>query len=413
MRDFHAMFANRRFRTLWFARLISNLGNGMAPTALSFGVLGLPGATPKDLGFVLLAQAVPLVLFLPVGGVIADRLPRALLVSTTDLVLSAFVITQGTMLLTGHATVMSIAIINVVSGLLNALWWPAFPGIVPAVLGDRDLQQGNALIAVANNAGMISGAGVAGAIIAAFGAGTAIVIDGVTFLVAGMLVFTFRDVAKAQPSGQSLMRDLNHGWRTFTSYRWLWVIVAAFGITMAGIRAGFDVGGPVLMKERFDGASSWAIVQTAQAVGFLTGAVMAARIRPQRPLVFCLLVSLVIPAYQFALAVPAPLPILMLCAFGLGVCFDTWGVMWGTAMQTHIPRDSLSRASAFDAMGSLLLGPVGLALAGPVITAFGLRALFVACGVLTLVMLMLPLFEREVRDLRWLDPEPEPEPEPA
>ena len=82
--------------------------------------------------------------------------------------------------------------------------------------------------------------------------------------------------------------------------------------------------------------------------------------------------------------------------------------MWGTAMQTHIPRESLSRASAFDAMGSLILGPVGLALAGPIIAAFGLRTLFVASGVLTLVMVLLPLLEREVRDLRWKDLDEEP-----
>jgi hypothetical protein len=81
--------------------------------------------------------------------------------------------------------------------------------------------------------------------------------------------------------------------------------------------------------------------------------------------------------------------------------------MWSTAMQTHIPRDSLSRASAWDAMGSLVLGPVGLALAGPVIAAFGLRTLFVGCAVITAVMIVLPLFERAVWNLRWLDPEVE------
>ncbi len=402
------MFRNPRFRTLWFARLVSNLGNGMAPTALSFGILALPGASPADLGFVLAAQAVPLVLLLPLGGVIADRLPRAVVISVTDMVLGGFVITSGTLFLTGHATVMNIAAINVVSGVLQALWWPAFPGLVPAVLGDRELQRGNALISIASNAGMISGAGVAGALIAVFGPGTAIVIDGISFLVAGRLVFSFRDVAKAQPSGESMLRDLNHGWKTFTSFRWLWVVVAAFGFIMGCIRAAFDVGGPVLMKQQFDGPTSWALIQTAQAVGFLAGAMLAARIRPARPLVYCLLVSLIIPAYMLAMAIPLSVPLLALFAFGLGVCFDQWGVMWGTAMQTHIPREALSRASAFDAMGSLLLGPVGLAVAGPIIATFGLRPLFIGAAALTLVILLLPLLEREVRDLRWKAPEPEP-----
>lgn len=407
MSDFRAMFRNPRFRRLWFARLVSNLGNGMAPTALSFGVLAIPGADASDLGLVLAAHAIPLVVMLPIGGVIADRLPRAVVISTTDLILSALIIVQGVLFITGAASVTAIAAINVAAGILNALWWPAFPGLVPAVLGDRDLQRGNALIAIASNAGLIGGSGVAGALIAAFGSGVAIVLDGLTFLVAGLLVFTFRHVAQAQPSGESMLYDLNHGFRTFMSFRWLWVIVAAFGIMMAGMRAGFDVGGPVLMKEQFDGARSWALIQTGQAVGFFVGALIAARIRPQRPLVFLLLVSLVIPGYMLALAAPAHFAVLVLCAFGVGICFDMWGVMWGTAMQTHIPRESLSRASAFDAMGSLILGPVGLALAGPIIAAFGLRTLFIGCAAVMIVMLSLPLLEREVRELRWKDAEPE------
>ena len=110
---------------------------------------------------------------------------------------------------------------------------------------------------------------------------------------------------------------------------------------------------------------------------------------------------------MLALAAPAHFAVLVLCAFGVGICFDMWGVMWGTAMQTHIPRESLSRASAFDAMGSLILGPVGLALAGPIIAAFGLRTLFIGCAAVMIVMLSLPLLEREVRELRWKDAEPE------
>ena len=405
MQDFRTMFADTRFRRLWIARLVSNLGNGMAPIALSFAVLGLPGANAASLGAVLAAQAVAIVLALPIGGVIADRLPRALLVSTTDLILGAFVVANGALFLTHHATVPIAMGIGIIGGILNALWWPAFPGLVPALLDERSLQRGNGLIGIASNAGMIGGAAVAGGIITLWGAGAAIVLDGVSFLIAGALVFTLRHETPAQPSGESLIRDLHDGWRVFVSYRWLWVIVAVFGIVMAGMRGGFDVGGPVLMKTHFSGAASWAIIQTGQTIGYLTGAVIATRIRPSRPLVLCLVVSVIIPIYLVALAIPAPLPVLVLCAFLLGICFDMWGVLWGTTMQTHIPRESLSRASAFDAMGSLLLGPVGMAVAGPVITAFGLRALFVGAAVLTAVFLVLPLFEPAVRNLRWVDPE--------
>lgn len=392
--------ADARFRRLWVARLVSNLGNGMAPTAMAFGVLSLPHATARQLGFVLLAQAVPLLVMLPLGGVLADRLPRALIVSTTDLILGVVVVVIGTLFLTGTANVWNLAALNLLAGALNGLWYPAFPGLVPAVVGEHGLQRANAQLAIASNAGMISGTAVAAGLIAAFGPGTAVVIDGLTFLIAGGLVFTFRYVAPGQPSGESMLRDLASGWSTFVSFRWLWSIVAAFSVVVACMRAGLDVGGPVLMKASFSGATSWAVIQTGEAIGYLAGALLAARYRPARPLVHCLLVSAVLPAYLLALAVPTPYAVLVACGFLLGAMLEQWGVLWITVMQSHIPRESLSRASAFDAMGSLVLGPLGLALAGPVIAAFGLRTLFVATAAITAVVLALPLLAPEVRQLR-------------
>jgi hypothetical protein len=87
------------------------------------------------------------------------------------------------------------------------------------------------------------------------------------------------------------------------------------------------------------------------------------------------------------------------------MAFEQWGVHWTTALQTHVPRESLSRVSAFDAMGSLIFGPVGLALAGPLIAAFGVSEVLVGCAVITAVMLGLTLLDREVRGLRWVEGE--------
>ena len=72
-----ALWGNAYYRRLFGARTISNIGNGIMPIALAFGVLELPGATPTSLSIVLAAQAVPLVIMLPIGGVVADRLGRA------------------------------------------------------------------------------------------------------------------------------------------------------------------------------------------------------------------------------------------------------------------------------------------------------------------------------------------------
>lgn len=373
---------------------------------MSFGVLGLPGATAKDLGTVLAAQAIPVVIMLPFGGVLADRLPRALVIAVTDIVLSVFIGTAGFLFITGQATVLNLALIHVVAGILQALWWPAFPGLVPAVMQERDLQRANGLLAIGSNGGLVFGTAVGGIITAFIGPGWAILIDAGTFLIAGALVWTFRDVAPAGNSDSSMFADLHDGWRTFLSFRWVWAIVAAFSVIVACMRAGFDVAGPVLMKTEYSGAASWAVIQTGQSIGYVLGAMLATRLRPARPLVYCLIFTLTMPLLLLMLALQAPLWMLAIGGVLIGSCWDQWGVYWTTALQTHVPRESLSRVSSFDAMGSLVFGPVGLAVAGPAIAAIGVSGVMLACAGITVVVLVLPFFEREVRELRWVDPEP-------
>ena len=378
----------------------------MGPTALAFGVLALPGATGKDLGFVLAAQAVPFILLMPLGGVLADRRSRAAVIAVSDVILGALVVVQGLLLAEGTATVPVLAALNVAAGALNALWWPAFPGLVPAILDDRDLQSGNSLVAVVSNVAFIGGSAVAGVLVATVGAGQALMVDGASFLVAGALVYSMRGVTRPTPSGESMVRDLREGWSTFVSLRWLWVLVAVWSVINGVFRGVFEVGGPVLMRRSFDGPTSWAVLQTAMAVGFLVGAAVAARLRPERPLRFLTLASFGLPTAILTLVAPAPFVVLAVAFFVVGMQIEFWGVLWPTVLQTHVPRDRLSRATAFDAFGSGVLGPVGLALSGPVIAAFGLPTFFLAAAALCALALALPLLEREVREMARIDPEP-------
>ena len=76
------------------------------------------------------------------------------------------------------------------------------------------------------------------------------------------------------------------------------------------------------------------------------------------------------------------------------------GVLWFTALQTHVPRESLSRVSAYDAMGSLMFGPIGLALAGPLVSTVGLEEGLIISAVLIAIALVASLVPRSVRGLR-------------
>jgi predicted MFS family arabinose efflux permease len=397
------------FRRLLLARTISSIGNGMAPIALAFGVLALPGATPTSLSIVLAAQAIPVILLLPFGGVIADRVGSARMIWSTDVILSAFVMATAVLLITGHATVPILAVIGVISGVLNALWFPAYAGLVPDTVKDDDrLQPANALIGVGTNAGYIIGTAIAGILVAAWGAGQAIAIDALTFLAAGVLVFTIRSTAMRRESGESMLGDLVHGWKVFISYRWVVIVVGAWSFIVMAWRGGEEVMGPALALERYDGPRGWSIVMAAQAVGLLVGALVATRVHWRRPLFAVSLASIALPLWFLSLGMAWPLVVVVPLSFLWGLAFEQMNVVWMTAMQANIPRESLSRVSSYDQAGSLMFGPIGIALAGPSVVWIGLREGLLLAALIALLGVLAPLLSRSVRELSSASTTPAP-----
>lgn len=395
-----SVLAIDNYRRLVLSRFISNLGNGMAPIALAFGVLAIPGTDATSLSIVLAAQAIPVVLVLPIGGVIADRVGRARIIYTADGALGLVVLCIAVLFLTGAATVPLLAILGAVAGCLEALWWPAYTGMVPDTVEDRHLQPANAYLSVASNSGLIIGSALGGLLVALVGPGLAVAFDASTFLMSAALVFTIRHLSRPHDSGESMLGDLGHGWRVFISYRWVVVVVAAYSLIVMVWRGAEEVLGPVLAVQEYGGPAGWALVLASQSAGLLAGAVVASRIRVQRPMVLGMVITLTIPMQMVFLGLALPLWWVMAGAFALGVSMEMFMVIWFTAMQTNIPRDSLSRVSSYDAMGSLMLGPIGLALAGPLSAAIGLQSAFFIAAAVSLVAVLASLAAPSIWRLR-------------
>jgi len=269
---------------------------------------------------------------------------------------------------------------------------------------DEHLQGANAYISFASNAGLIIGTGVAGILVATLGPPIAILIDATTFLVAGILVFTFRQVSSRHTSEQSHLRDLADGWKVFTSYRWIVVVVGAFSFILMVQRGSEEVVGPILALQSYGGAAGWSLVLAGQSIGLLVGAVIASRIKPKRPMLFGALATGALVPFLLALAFAAPLWVVVPLAFFWGVAMDAFFIIWLTEVQSRVPREALSRVMSYDAFGSLIFGPVGLALAGPLVVVIGIaNTLFVAaavCAAAVAAMLLAP----SVRGLRALAP---------
>ncbi|MEA2673626.1 MAG: hypothetical protein QOI92_818, partial [Chloroflexota bacterium] len=278
----------RNFARYLAAESISDLGSGMAMVALAFAVLQFGGAV--DLGIVLLAREVPIVVFVLLGGVLADRVPRRRLLAASDLVKGVAQVATAVLLVTGAANVWNVALLQIAFGVANALSRPATIGLVKEVVSDERLQQGNALLHLSTNVFSIAGPAIGAIIVAAGSPALAIAIDAATFFVSAALIASLQLTRVTRSVTASILTDLRDGFHELTSRPWAVAIIAAFGLFQLTYFPALNVLGPVVAKDHRGGAGAWGTILAVQSVGAVLGGLVALRIRVRRPLVWCELV---------------------------------------------------------------------------------------------------------------------------
>jgi MFS family permease len=398
------VLAHKYVKRLFIARFISNFGNGMGPIALAFGILALPNGSANMLGLVLGTTTVVFLIMAPFGGVIADKYGRARMVGLTDMAAGLVLLIQVAYFATGDVPLAVLLITNGFFGLMWGIFWPAFSGLMPAVLPEAGLQKGNALNAFMTNAGVILGAAVAGLLIDVFGVAFTLAIDAASFFISGLMIFTFRHLTpRAKHTENTMLDDLLHGWKVFLSFRWIVIIVGAFSFIVMCWAAAENVLGPLIALEHFNGPKSWSFVITAESAGLIVGSIIAIKVKPKYPLRFLMLSSFTITFYIWSLAKPQSLLMIAFGAFLFGITLDLWGTLWSTALQRKVPRDSLSRVSSFDAMGSMMFRPIGLAIAAPLSTLLGIENFLQILAAITVVAIIVPLLDPQVRNMSYED----------
>lgn len=391
----------REFRLLFGGQAVSVLGDRMAVLALAFAVLEI-GGSASDVGLVLAAGAFPLVTTVLAGGVVADRVSRRAVMVVADLVR---VVSQGAMaalLITGAAEVWMLAVLAGVTGAATGFFSPASTGLLPEVVLVEQLQPANALRASAVSTGEILGPIVGGVLVAAAGAGWAIAVDAVTFVLSAACLALLRISPRVAARRSSFATDLREGWVAFRSRGWVWAFVAYFAIVNL-LWGAWSALGPIVAERDLGGAASWGAVLAAMGAGALAGSLLAARVQPSRPLFFAALADglFVLPLAFLAAAPPAPLIACGALVSGAGMALAI--SVWESTLQRHVPGESLSRVSSYDWFGSLAFAPLGLAIWGPVAGAIGVSvSLWLAFGlsvVATAALLGVP-------DIRRLPAEP-------
>jgi MFS family permease len=176
---------HREFRWLLAARFTGFIGGAVAPVALAFAVLDLTGSV-RDLGLVVGGRSLANVLLLLVGGVLADRLPLAVLLRGSAVAAALTQAAVAALVLSGTANLTSLAALSALGGAVSALLLPGTGALTPRTVPASLLQPANALLRLTRSAAVVGGSALAGILVAAVGPGWGIAVDAASFAAAAV-----------------------------------------------------------------------------------------------------------------------------------------------------------------------------------------------------------------------------------
>ncbi len=438
-REIVRVLAHRDFRLLWLAQAAGVIGDNIVLVALALFVIQRTNS-PTDLGLVLAAQVLPLVAFLLIGGVWADRLPRHRVMVATDLVRFALHALLAALIFAGSVAIWQLVVIEMLFRSAEAFFRPAANGLLPQTVPEADIQQATAATTMSNNLAEFMGPALATVLVLGAGAGWAFALDAATFLVSAALLVRINPRARAaapapasaagptqgeaveprpgtwrgalpapeeavQHHGgpSSVWHEIREGAREVRSRVWVWATLASFSIALFCGLGSWYVLGPVVARERYGHLGVYGLVEASVGIGTLVGSLIAVGWRPRHPLRLGMLATMVWPlaALLYALGVTLVLVIPATALGGVGFAlFDVW---WLTALAERIPPQALSRVSAYDWMASFALLPLGYLLAGPLAARLGAVNVLGAGAILAVAAFALGLLPRQTRMLERLE----------
>ncbi len=392
------VFGHRDFRLLLCGQAASTIGDRIVFVALALYVTEL--GSPTDVGIVLAAHAVPLVAFLLIGGVWADRLPRHKVMVATDLIRFALHALLAVLIFTGTVEIWHIALIEAAFGTAEAFFRPAYTGLVPQTVPEDQIQPAKATFGTVETVAEFVGPALATALVLGVGPGFAFAIDAATFLVSAAFLVQLRPRERGVVAVRTtVLQELREGWSEVRSRSWVWVVILVFSVALLTSIGPWMTLGPTVSIERYDTRAVYGILVAAMGAGTIAGALIGFRWRPRFPMRTGMLLALAWPIAigSFALGLPAGVLVTLFVWAGGGIAlFQIW---WETALAERVPPHVLSRVTAYDWMGSLALLPFGYLLAGPLGEALGSVEVLAAGSALALAALVSALLVPGVRGL--------------
>ncbi len=406
------------FRLLWAGQSVSLLGDGVFLIAFSWQVAVVwhrPGLLGGLLGVRILAELATLL----TAGWVVDRVPRRTLVLGADLGRGLLLFGLAAAVGGGSGAAFPLAVLIGAYGVLTSLFRPTLVAFLPELVSRSRLQAANSLIAGSTQIAVIAGPAVGAALVGLGSPWSALVLDGVSFLVAAACTLPLPGRAPKPGDGSTLAQAVE-GFGVARRVGWIGGTILVFSVANFGMVAAQRVALPLAAADRDGHLAGYGGILAAIGVGAVLAALMASRTRPLRhagQVAYggVLMSALAVAVLGLTRGLAAAL------ALGLAVGFgqQLFELLWTTGLQHNVPDRLLGRVSAVDFFGSFALLPASFALGGLAVQhvrpeRFLLLAGLVAAGLAVLGLAVPALHDwRPLADPPGPTPADEPGPAPA
>jgi MFS family permease len=383
-----APFRHRMFAILWTGAFVSNIGTWMETVGVGILVTEATGEAVWT-GLVAAAGFLPSAVLGPIGGALADRVPRRRLLLTTTTVQTVLAAALTALAAAGDPGPGFVTLIIFAAGCTQAIGFPAYQSVLPDLVPKEDIVGAVALSSAQWNLGRVVGPALAGVVISLGGYAWAFAINTLSFFAVIFAVSQLRLPPPAERAVQSVLTSIKQGIAYTRRDPGLRVVVSYMAVNTL-LAAPFIALIPYMSEQVFDtGAQGTAVLVTAQGLGAvtmaLTLAALAARFGPRRVLLG------VLWGLPPALVAYALMPGIALSAFAIffvGLLY--LGALSSFTSIAQLRAPAAVRGRVLSVLQVLLgaLYPLGAVLQGAIADEIGLRATTTAAAVLMLALLL-------------------------
>ena len=391
------------FRYFFLGEVVNTAGSSMSGIALAFAVLRIDDSATA-LGLVIAAATLPMVAFMLIGGALADRLPRALVLRGCNLIQGIVQAIVATLVLTDVAEIWHLVVLSFVTGTVFAVSYPAFHGMVPMLLPPEERKSGFLLIGQSDALLRIGGPVLSGILVATVGPGWALAVDAATYVLAAVFLSLVRLPFGERPERQnSVIGDFVVGWSFARQLGWV-IPASCCALVFNALRSGsIGVLGPTIADDTI-GSQGWGMAVSGQAVGLFVATIVLVRITIHRPMRVIMIGFAVMGAPMLLLGTWVNTPALVVAFFVAGAASSVLGLAWNLTVQEKVPEEMLSRIMAIDGFFSFVAMPIGQILVGPLASQFGIRGVELGSFALSIVVMLVGLSVPAINKLRLVGP---------